>query len=163
MDIIAHDNFVSPDSVAVTETRARLVSLDELLAQADFVSCHVPLTPATRHLFNYERFSRMKPGAFFLNVARGEVVDEAGLVQALREKRIAGAALDVRHQEPPKPGELETFDNVILTPHIAAFTKEGQGRVTNAVCADLARVLRRERPMYFVNQPAPTRSRPANP
>lgn len=157
MEIIAHDAFVSPDSMAVIETRARLVSLDEVLAQADFVSCHVPLTPATRHLFNYERFCRMKPGAYFLNLARGEVVDEAGLARALQEKRLAGAALDVREQEPPKPGVLETLPNVILTPHIAAFTREGQGRVTTAVCADIARVLRKEKPAYFVNQPAPSR------
>lgn len=157
MDIVAHDNFVSPDSIAVTETRARLLPLDELLAKADFVSCHVPLTPATRHLFNYERFCQMKPGAYFLNLARGEVVDEAALARALQEKRIAGAALDVREQEPPQPSPLDQMENVILAPHIAAFTREGQARVTAAVCADVARVLRKEKPVYFVNQPAPTR------
>lgn len=157
MRIIAHDNFVNPDSFAVTETQAKLVSLDELLQTADFVSCHVPLTPATKHLFNYQRFSQMKPSAYFLNLARGEVVNEADLAKALSEKKIAGAALDVREQEPAKPGPLDAMDNVILAPHIAAFTKEGQARVNVAVCADVAKVLRGERPTNFVNIPKPGR------
>lgn len=157
MRIVAHDSFVGPDTLAVTETHARLTSLDDLLAVADFVTCHVPLTPATRHMFNYDRFARMKPTAYFLNLARGEVVDEAGLARALQEKRLAGAALDVREQEPPRPSPLDRRDNVLLTPHIAAFTIEAQARVTAAVCADVAKVLRGERPSNFVNQPAPGR------
>ncbi len=83
----------------------------------------------------------MKPTAYFINTARGEVVCEADLLQALKEKTIAGAALDVRAQEPPPAGELELLPNVILTPHIAAFTHEAQERVTRAVCEDIARVL----------------------
>ena len=142
MDVVASDKYVSPDAAPVAETRAELVELDELLARADFVSCHAPLTNETRRLFGYERFCRMKPTAFFLNLARGEVVDEAGLARALAEGRIAGAGLDVREQEPPGPGPLAAMDNVILTPHIAAFTREGQARVTAAVCGDLAAVLR---------------------
>lgn len=141
MRIVAHDAYISPDAVAVCETGAELVSCEELLGRADFVSCHVPLTPGTTHFFNYARFCQMQPSAFFLNLARGEVVDEAGLVRALREKRLAGAGLDVREQEPPVPGELETFDNVILTPHVAAFTREAQARVVAAVCSDVTAVL----------------------
>jgi D-3-phosphoglycerate dehydrogenase len=151
MHIIAHDAFVSPDAVAVSETRAELVSLEELLKRADFVSCHAPLTPSTRGLFNYERFTAMKPTAFFLNLARGEIVDEAGLARALKEKRIAGAALDVRGQEPPAPGPLNGLDNIILTPHIAAFTREAQQRVLNAVCADVTSVLRGSPAKNFAN------------
>lgn len=158
MEIVAHDSFVNPDSLAVSETHARLVSLEDLLRTADFVSCHVPLTPATRHLFRYEQFAMMKPGAYFLNLARGEVVDEAGLVRALQEGRIAGAALDVREKEPPAPGPLDAMDNVILTPHIAAFTREGQDRVNAAVCGDVGRVLRGERPANFVNIPKAARA-----
>lgn len=142
MNIIAHDNFVSPDSVAVAETRAELVSLEELLARADFVSSHTPLTPATRGMFNYARFSQMKPTAYFLNLARGEVVNEADLARALQDKKLAGAALDVREQEPAPAGPLNALDNVILTPHIAAFTREAQTRVVNAVCSDVTAVLR---------------------
>jgi D-3-phosphoglycerate dehydrogenase len=141
MHILAHDRFVSPDAIAVTETRARLVDLDVLLAESDFVSCHTPLTPETKHLFDYDRFLQMKPTAYFLNLSRGEVVEETGLVRALQEKRIAGAALDVRASEPPKAGPLAEFDNVILTPHIAAFTQEAQARVVAAVCQDVTTVL----------------------
>jgi D-3-phosphoglycerate dehydrogenase / 2-oxoglutarate reductase len=155
MRIIAHDDFINPDATAVTETQAELTGFDDLLGRADFVSCHVPLTPQTRGLFTYQRFSAMKPGAYFLNLSRGEVVDEAGLVRALQEKRIAGAALDVREQEPPGPGPLAAMDNVILTPHIAAFTREGQERVVNAVCGDVARVLRGEPARNFANFPLP--------
>ena len=151
MNIIACDRYVSPDAATVTESRAELVDMDELLARSDFVSCHAPLTKETRHLFNYERFCAMKSSAFFLNLARGEVVDEAGLARALSEGRIAGAGLDVREQEPPGPSPLTAMDNVILTPHIAAFTKEGQARVTAAVCQDVASVLRGGDARNFVN------------
>lgn len=155
MEIVAHDDFVNPDSFSVSETHARLMPLDQMLKTADFVSCHVPLTPSTRRLFTYEKFSLMKPEAYFLNLARGEIVDEAGLARALEEKKLAGAALDVREQEPAQPGPLDRMDNVILTPHIAAFTKEGQVRVNAAVCGDVARVLRGERPNNFVQLPKP--------
>jgi D-3-phosphoglycerate dehydrogenase len=157
MRIIAHDQFISPDAVAVTETQAELVSLEELLRRADFVSCHAPLTAETRGMFGYERFSAMKPSAYFLNLARGEIVNEAGLARALQEKRLAGAALDVREQEPPTPGPLDALDNVILTPHIAAFTREAQDRVVNAVCADVASVLRGGAARNFANFPRPRR------
>lgn len=153
MNIVACDRFVSPDAASVTESRAELVELDELLQRADFVSCHAPLTKETKHLFNYERFCRMKPTAFFLNLARGELVDESGLVRALHEGRIAGAGLDVREQEPPAPGPLTAMENVILTPHIAAFTREGQARVTAAICRDVAAVLRGQDAKNFVNFP----------
>ena len=158
MRVLAHDQYVSPDSVAVAETHAELMDLDAVLAQADFVSCHTPLTPETRHLFGYERFCRMKPSAFFLNLSRGEVVDEAGLVRALSEKKLAGAGLDVREQEPPAPGPLDGLENVILTPHIAAFTREAQARVVAAVCQDVASVLTGGGAKNFVNFATPRRS-----
>jgi D-3-phosphoglycerate dehydrogenase len=155
MNILAHDNYLSPDSVTVAETHAQMMGLDALLAQSDFVSCHLPLTAETRHIFDYSRFARMKPTAFFLNLARGEVVDEAGLIRALQEKRIAGAGLDVREQEPPTPSVLSGMENVILTPHIAAFTREAQDRVVTAVCQDVAAVLEGRGAKNFVNFPKP--------
>lgn len=155
MRVIAHDTYVSPDVAAVTETQAELVSLEDLLARSDFVSCHVPLTPQTRGMFAYERFCQMKPSAYFLNLARGELVDEAGLNRALEEGRLAGAALDVREQEPPGTSPLSARDNVILTPHIAAFTREGQARVVAAICRDVASVLAGETPRNYVNFPRP--------
>jgi D-3-phosphoglycerate dehydrogenase len=155
MNIIAHDNYISPDAVAVSETRAELMNLDTLLSRADFVSCHVPLTSETKHFFNYDRFCRMKPTAFFFNLARGEVVDESGLARALKEMRIAGAGLDVREQEPPVSTPFAGIDNVILTPHIAAFTREAQERVVAAVCQDVASVLAGGAAKNFVNFPKP--------
>ena len=146
MHIIAHDENVNPDGVSVSELQARMLSLEQLLGQADFVSCHLPLTPETRGLFDYETFCQMKPTAFFANTSRGEVVDEDGLIRALQENRIAGAALDVRQQEPPGESPLATMDNVILTPHIAAFTRQAQHRVVACICADVAAVLRGEAP-----------------
>ncbi|MDE3100148.1 MAG: hydroxyacid dehydrogenase [Verrucomicrobiota bacterium] len=160
MNILAHDAYISPDAVAASETRAQLMEMDTLLARADFVSCHMPLTPETQHFFNYDRFCRMKPSAFFLNLARGEVADENGLIRALQEKRIAGAALDVREKEPPAPGPLEEMENVILTPHIAAFTREAQERVVAAVCHDVAAVLEGRAAKNFVNFPKPNPSSP---
>lgn len=141
MKIVAYDPFLSQDNVLLNELNAELVELDELLARADIVSCHLPKTPQTIGLLNASRFSKMKPTAFFINTARGEVVCEADLVEALKSKKIAGAALDVRAKEPPESGELEQMPNVILMPHIAAFTHEAQERVTRAVCEDVARVL----------------------
>jgi D-3-phosphoglycerate dehydrogenase len=151
MDIIAHDALVNPDSFTVSELRAELVGLDELLKRADFVSVHVPQTPQTVGMFNAAAFSAMKPGAFFVNLARGGVVDEESLIEALRQKRLAGAALDVRAVEPPKPSALAEMDNVILMPHIGAFTVEGQDRVLKCVCRDVAAVLEGRPAMNYCN------------
>ena len=141
MIILAYDPFLTQDNVYLSELNAELVELDELLARADIVSCHLPATPQTIGLMDGTRFRKMKPTAYFINTARGEVVREADLLAALKAKQIAGAALDVRAKEPPEPGELELLPNVILTPHIAAFTREAQQRVTKAICEDVARVL----------------------
>jgi D-3-phosphoglycerate dehydrogenase len=141
MTIIAHDDFIDPNSPFVAELGARLTSLDDLLTQADFVSLHVPLTPATRNCFSHDAFQKMKSSAWFMNASRGEVVDEAALLQALSDNQIAGAALDVRSQEPPEDSKLAMLGNVILTPHIGAFTHEAQERVVAAVCSDVIAVL----------------------
>ncbi len=158
MRIIAHDAFVSPDSFMISECGATLVSLDELLAQADVISVHVPKTPQTVLMFNDDRFARMKPDALFVNTSRGEVVDEDALIRALKDKRIGGAALDVRGIEPPEKSPLAEMENVILTPHIAAFTVEGQRRVVSSICRDVAAVLRGEGAKYYVNFPRPRSS-----
>ena len=158
MDLIAHDPYVDPDSLTVAEVRPRMVGLAELFAEADFVTCHLPGNDETRGMLDYERFCRMKPGAFFINVARGEVVDESGLVRALEEGKLAGAALDVRRKEPPGEGPLDRMDNVILTPHVAAFTHEGQHRVVASVCRDVKAVLRGGQAASFANFPKPRRT-----
>ncbi|MPZ16918.1 MAG: hydroxyacid dehydrogenase [Luteitalea sp.] len=154
MRVLAHDPFISPDAVTVTESGAELVGLDELLARADVVSCHLPSTPATHKLFNADRFRMMKPTALFLNLARGDEVDEPALVEALQSGQIAGAGLDVRALEPPASSSLNAMDNVVLTPHIAAFTVEAQARIVAAVCRDVAAVLDGRSPLYCVNAAA---------
>jgi D-3-phosphoglycerate dehydrogenase len=158
MDVIAHDNFVSPDSAMVVESRARLVGIDELLATSDFVSCHLPKTPQTERYFDDAKFGRMKPTAYFINTSRGEVVDEGALLRLLQTKKIAGAGLDVRAKEPAAVGPLYDMDNVLVTPHVAAFTVEGQDRVVTAVCKDVAAVLGGAPARNFVNFPKPRRS-----
>lgn len=141
MRVLAYDPFLSRDNILLSEIQAELVDLDELLARADVVSCHLPATTQTKGLLNAARFAKMKHGAFFINTSRGKVVAEADLVDALKSGIIGGAALDVRAKEPPVLGELETLPNVILTPHIAAFTREAQDRVTRAIFEDVSRVL----------------------
>jgi D-3-phosphoglycerate dehydrogenase / 2-oxoglutarate reductase len=141
MKVLAYDPFLSRDNILLSEIQAELVELDELLARADVVSCHLPSTPQTVGLLNRERFMTLKPGAFFINTSRGNVVVESGLVEALKAGIVGGAALDVRGKEPPQMGDLEAMSNVVLMPHIAAFTHEAQDRVTVAVCEDVARVL----------------------
>ena len=141
MNLLAYRRHLGPGGGENSAIQPRMVPFDELLAASDIVSCHLPATAETRAMFGYEQFCRMNPTAMFVNTARGEVVDEEGLIRALREGKIAGAALDVRSKEPPDPNPLCEMDNVILTPHVGAFTQEGQERVVEAVCRDVAAVL----------------------
>lgn len=141
MKVLAYDPFISRDSILLSELNAELVSLENLLARADVVSCHLPATPLTLGLLNAACFRAMKSTATFINTSRGEVVVEGDLLDALKSGTIAGAAIDVRATEPPQASELEPLPNLILTPHIAAFTQEAQERVTTAICEDIARVL----------------------
>lgn len=124
MELLAHDPYIA--SHVAEELRVELVSLDELCARADFISLHVPSTPATRRLFDADRFARVKPGARFINTARGDLVDGTALLAALESGRVAGAALDVFDTEPPQDRRLLAHPQVIATPHIAASTAEAQ-------------------------------------
>jgi D-3-phosphoglycerate dehydrogenase len=141
MKILAYDPYLSRDNIYLSELDAELVSLEDLFSRSDVVSCHLPCTAATAGMLNARILARMKKTAFFINTARGEIVVEDDLAAALRSGALAGAALDVRTKEPPIKGGLETAPNVLLTPHIGALTNEAQGRVTRAICEDVARVL----------------------
>lgn len=152
MKVLAFDPFVSTDNILLSELNAELISLEEVLERSDVVSCHLPATPQTAGLLNAARFAQMKPTATLINTSRGEVVVEADLIAALKSHTIAGAALDVRASEPPKRGELEDLPNLILTPHVAAFTHEAQERVTRAICEDVCRVLDGKAAMNPVNK-----------
>ena len=133
MNVVAHDPFLHAERAA--EMGIRLLSLDQLLRTADVVTLHVALTEETRHLINEQRLSLMKPGAVLINTARGELVDERALADAVTAKRIAGAAIDVFGVEPlPAESPLRGIDRIILTPHLAASTAEAQERVAQEVC-----------------------------
>ena len=128
------------------------VSLGELVAQADFVVVTCPLTPQTHHLFNRERIGSMKPEAWLINVGRGPVIDETALIEALRERRIAGAMLDVFEAYRLEPGHaLFSLDNVVLTPHLAGMTRDSRGRVSVRAADDTLRMLAGEEPRHLVN------------
>jgi glyoxylate reductase len=128
------------------ELAARLVELDELLATADVVSLHVPLTPETRHLIDARRLALMKPTAFLVNTTRGPVVDESALVDALRAGTIAGAGLDVFEREPEvHPGLLE-LENAVLLPHLGSATVETRTAMATLAAENALAVLRGEPP-----------------
>jgi D-3-phosphoglycerate dehydrogenase len=133
----------------------RPATLEELLAVSDFVVLACPLTAETRHLINARTLKLMKPGAWLVNVGRGPVVHEAALVEALRAKHLGGAMLDVYENyrlEPENP--LRKLDNVILTPHLSAVTRESRARAGVAAAAEMLRMLAGERPLNLVNPEA---------
>lgn len=126
-------------------------SLPDLLAEADVVSLHLPLTPETRHLIGEAELALMKPGALLVNTARGEIIDEAALARALRERRLLGAALDVLAQEPPPPGHpLLDLDNCLITSHCAGPTFDSWPRRFRNGFANISRVLEGREPEWLV-------------
>jgi D-3-phosphoglycerate dehydrogenase len=128
------------------------VPLDELLQRSDFVSVNCPLTETTHHLIDARRLALMKPTGFLVNAARGDVIDEQALVAALQGRAIAGAALDVFHEQPIAPGDsLLALDNVLLTPHIAALTRESVARMSVGSAQAILQLLRGERPDHLAN------------
>ncbi len=155
MHIIAYDPFLTRHHLNVTETDAELVELDTLLARSDFITVHLPLTEETRHLLNESRLSRMRSTAILINTARGPIVVEEALYKILKERRIGGAALDVREKEPPENSPLNELDNILLTPHVAGFTQEAQDKVTDSVGEDVDRVLSGLPSLRYVNFPLP--------
>jgi len=128
------------------------VTMDRLLTDSDFVVVTAPLTDATHHLFNAERIARMKPSAWLINVGRGAVIDEQALVEALRERRIRGAMLDVFEHYRLAPGHpLYALDNAVLTPHLAGITRESRARMGVAAAQLTLAMLAGERPVNLIN------------
>jgi D-3-phosphoglycerate dehydrogenase len=125
MKILAYDPYISEDRAR--SVGAKLVSLEELLRQSDFITIHVPKTKETEKMISYKEFEMMKDGVYIINAARGGIVDEKALYEALKSGKVAGAALDVYEKEPPdKDNPLLKLENVVTTPHIGASTKEAQ-------------------------------------
>lgn len=133
-------------------SEAEPAQLGDLLSNSDFVVLACPLTAQTRHLINARTLGLMKPTAWLVNIGRGAVVQEEALIEALRAKRIAGAMLDVYEHYRLEPGHpLFALDNVILTPHLAAVTRESRARASVAAADEMLRILRGERPRNLVN------------
>ena len=140
-------NLIGYDIVPVNKDFIREVGLivadfNTLLESADFVTCHVPLTAETKKMFNIDKFSKMKHTAFLINTSRGEIIDESALYDALKNGRIAGAALDVFETEPPTNKMLLQLPNVICTPHIGAQTKEAQQLAAMVIAEKIIQTLR---------------------
>jgi D-3-phosphoglycerate dehydrogenase len=148
-----------PDEV-IAAAGATPVALDELLHRSDYLSIHAPLTPGTRHLIGAPELALMQPSACLINVARGPLVDQGALVAALREGRLAGAALDVLEDEPPAADDpLLQLDNVLLSPHAAHYSLEAIDEMLQTVVDDVLAVLRGDAPRFPANQPAPSAGR----
>jgi glyoxylate reductase len=151
MRVIYHD--LAPVSRAIEDSlKASYCDLDMLLATADYISLHVSLTEKTHHLLSSQELKRMKPGTFLINVARGPVIDERALVHALREKQVAGCALDVYEFEPEISSELKSMKNTILVPHIGSATRETRAKMAEMVAQSVISVLIKGKcPMHIVN------------
>ena len=150
MRVIYNDAVRAPAD-AEKELRAEFVERDRLLADADFISVHVPLMPETRHLMGAATFAKMKPSAYLINTSRGPVVDEEALVAALESKKIAGAALDVYEREPEiHPGLLHR-DDVVLAPHIASASVETRTKMAVMAASNVIALFDGQRPPNALN------------
>ena len=151
MRVVSYDPYVPPERAQGLSVE--LLSLDELLQQSDFITLHVSLTPATRDLLGEKQLRKVKPGVRVINTARGELIDETALINAIDDGRVAGAAIDVFREEPPGDSPLLTHDRIIVTPHLGASTEEAQERVAVDVAEQVLAVLRGEPARYAVNAP----------
>ena len=149
LKVIAHDPFVAPD--VAQSLGVEHVSFEELLRESDFISLHAPLMPQTRGLIDAAALRKMKPGVLIVNTARGPLIDERALVEALDSGHVGGAALDVLATEPPpKDFPLLGRDNVILSPHTAFYSVDALDELQTKCASDVARVLSGEQPVYPV-------------
>ena len=149
--VIATDPFVDPEEAE--RCGVKLVDFDTLLRTSDVISIHAPLLESTYHMFNEETIGKMKKTAYLVNTGRGPIVDQKALYNALKSGNIAGAALDVFEDEPPRADEpLFTLDNVIITPHIGAESKVSPLKCRTVSCRDVAAVLKGEQPKNWVNR-----------
>lgn len=155
MNVVASDPYLSKTGAPSPVAGVELIELDDLLARSDFVTLHVPITDSTRNLISRERIARMKRGAYLVNAARGGLVDEAALAEALDEGRLAGAALDVLAEEPPSPDHpLLGREDVILTPHLGASSHEAQRNVAVGIAEQIVAYFQEGVAHNSVNAPA---------
>jgi phosphoglycerate dehydrogenase-like enzyme len=156
--VIAHDPFI--DAGAAERLGVRLTDLDTLLREADVVSLHCPLRPETRGLINGKKLALMKPTAFLINTSRGPVVDQRDLIEALRNRRIAGAGLDVFDREPLEAGDpLTKLDNVVLSAHALNWTDQLEDLFSGAIADSLLAIMGGREPRVVVNREVLTSDR----
>lgn len=146
MKAVGYDPFITPYDHIISETGVeRVHSLDQLLAVSDFISIHVPLTKETKNVFNFEAFSLMKETAILINTARGGIINEADLCEAVLSKKISGAYLDVLETEPvSQNSSLLDIDSIYITPHVAGLTEESQLRTSLLVAEEVLNILEGE-------------------
>lgn len=149
MAVQAYDPFISQEKAQACGVPLR--TLEEIMATSDFVSIHVPLNAGTELLIGPALLDLMKPTAFLINTSRGRVIDEPALIERLRSRRIAGAALDVFWNEPPRDSELLHLPNVLCTPHMGAHTLEAIDRMSHIAAESVIDVLQGRRPAHVVN------------
>jgi len=150
MRVLAYDPYLT--AAQIKARGAQKVELDELLAQADYVSVHCPLTRESRKMMGAAQFARMRPDAYFVTTARGFIHDEAALAEALANKRIAGAGLDVWEEEPPPHDHpLMQFDNVLVSPHTAGATVESRENMSRFAAEQVLEILDGKRPPRLIN------------
>ncbi len=151
MNVVYYDAFRATPEIE-KEYGVTYLEMDELLKVSDCITLHIPYTPENHHLFNKETFAKMKPGAYLINAARGPIVDEAALVEALKDGTLGGAGLDVFEEEPKvHPGLLE-LDNVVLTPHIASAIRQTRMNMATESLSGVMGVLRGEKPVNVINK-----------
>jgi D-3-phosphoglycerate dehydrogenase len=153
LDVVGHDPCV-PEALAA-DLGIRWQPLNDVVAQADFLTLHLPLTDQTHHLIDAQRLGRMQPGAFLINCARGGLVDERALLDTLQADHLAGAALDVYEAEPPQDLELLGHPRVVASPHLGASTREAQERVGAEIAEKVRDFLTTGRIADAINKPAP--------
>jgi D-3-phosphoglycerate dehydrogenase len=141
MNLIGYDPYPI-NREYISETGMVVTDLDTLLESSDFVTCHVPATAETIHMFNAERLARMKPTAYLVNTSRGEIIDERALYEVLKTGKLAGAALDVFEIEPPTNKDLLSLPNLVCTPHIGAQTREAQELASTVIAEKVIQILR---------------------
>ena len=151
LKLLVYDPYVSSDKAS--HLGVELVSLEELLKRSDFITVHVPLTPATKGLIGKKEFELVKPTVRFINAARGGIIDEEALFQAINEGKVAGAAVDVFSKEPAQDNILLKSDKIIVTPHLGASTAEAQTSVAVDVAEQVLAVLNGQAARYAVNVP----------
>ena len=151
MKVIGYDPFISKENMKKDDIE-KIEELSDLMGKADFISLHLPHIKKTHYIINEKMLAHMKPTAYIINCARGGTLDEKALYDAIKNGTIAGAGLDVFEQEPPENNPLLTLDNVVLTPHIGANTKEGQIRAGTICAEQILKVLDDEEPDFCVNK-----------